>query len=288
MIAGDARHFQMASQIGLIVYGIIALDFEIDRTIALVLVSSCVIFQLGFAAVFKSGFDPRSALISSFSLVLLLRTHEPLLAAAAGFVVVSSKFLIRFRGKHLFNPSDLALVVLLLGSDKVWVSAGQWGSSALVAFLAMSLGVLVLYRTRRSDVTVAFLIFYGGMVAARSLYLNEPPRIALHRLESGALILFAFFMISDPRPIPDARIGRIIFAFLVAAGAYFVQFKLFRTNGLLYSLAFFSILTPVIDVIFPGTRYEWTLRPDSHKKDGRPSPYSKKGTAHPAPGTQTA
>src|SRR5262245_35218294 len=84
--------------------------------------------------------------------------------------------------------------------------------------------------------------------------------IPLHRLESGALLLFTFFMISDPKTTPDSRAGRILFAALVAFGAWYVQFRLFRTNGLLWSLAAFSIIVPLIDWLLPGTRYEWSMR----------------------------
>jgi Na+-translocating ferredoxin:NAD+ oxidoreductase RnfD subunit len=76
-------------------------------------------------------------------------------------------------------------------------------------------------------------------------------------LQNGALLVFSFFMISDPRTTPDSRTGRILFALLVALGAAFVQFKLFRTNGLLWSLAVWSLLVPFIDRLFPGKRYDW-------------------------------
>src|SRR5262249_30300388 len=85
--------------------------------------------------------------------------------------------------------------------------------------------------------------------------------IPLHRLESGALVLFAFFMISDPKTTPDSRAGRILFAALAAAGAWVVQFKLFRTNGLLWSLAVVSLAVPLIDRLLPGPRYAWTGQP---------------------------
>ena len=79
----------------------------------------------------------------------------------------------------------------------------------------------------------------------------------MHRLENGALVLFSFFMISDPKTTPDSRLGRVLFAALVALGAYTVQFWLFRTNGLLWSLAVCSLAVPLIDRLLPGPRYQW-------------------------------
>ena len=59
---------------------------------------------------------------------------------------------------------------------------------------------------------------------------------------------------------PDSRAGRITFALLVALGGGFVQFVLFRTNGLLWSLALAALLVPIIDRLLPGTRYQWNKR----------------------------
>ena len=103
--------------------------------------------------------------------------------------------------------------------------------------------------------------------ALRSLldWLGEPLAIPLHRLQSGALLLFTFFMISDPRTTPDSRAGRIVFAALVAFGAWYVQFRLFRTNGLLWSLAAFSLATPLLDWLLPGSRYRWLANREAHR-----------------------
>src|SRR5436190_15690360 len=81
------------------------------------------------------AFDPRSALISGLSLCLLLRTNSLLLAVATAAVTIASKFVLRFRDKHVFNPTNFGLVALMLATGKVWVSPGQWGSAAFFAFL---------------------------------------------------------------------------------------------------------------------------------------------------------
>jgi hypothetical protein len=120
-----------------------------------------------------------------------------------------------------------------------------------------SLGGLVVNSSSRSDVTYAFLGFYLAVLFGRSLWLGEPMTIPWHRLQSGAFLLFAFFMISDPKTTPDSRTGRILFALLVAVGAGFVHFVLYRPNGLLWSLALFAMIVPFIDRLLPGTQYQW-------------------------------
>jgi enediyne biosynthesis protein E5 len=254
----DPRLYQIGALAGLLTYGLIALDLEVRPTRAALILATVLAAQYAATRLFRLPvYDPKSVLISGLSLCLLLRTNSALLAVAGALLAVFGKFLFRVRGKHIFNPTNLAIAALLL-TGQVWVSPGQWGSAAFFGFLLACLGGLVVNRAARSDVTLAFLLFYGGLVVGRSLWLGEPMAIPLHRLQNGALLIFSFFMISDPRTTPDSRAGRVIFAFLVALGAAYVQFRLFRTNGLLWSLAVLSLLVPVLDRVLPGSRYEWT------------------------------
>src|SRR5207244_7615799 len=111
---------------------------------------------------------------------------------------------------------NFALVAMIVTARDVWVSPGQWGSGIVFAFLLASAGGLVVNRAARADVTLAFLACYAGLLVGRSLWLGEPLAIPMHRLENGALVLFSFFMISDPKTTPDSRLRRILFASMVA------------------------------------------------------------------------
>ena len=215
------------------------------------------------------AFDPRSPLISALSLCLLLRTNDPAAAALASFIAIASKFVIRWKGKHLFNPTNLALVVMVAGGLG-WISPGQWGHVAWFGFLIICLGGLVITRAARADVTLGFLAFYVGLLLARTLWLGDPLSIPLHQLENGALLIFAFFMISDPKTTPDSRTGRLVFAFVVTLAALYVQFGLFRPNGPLWALIACSLLVPLLDRLFPGSRYDWS-RPSVGHVPGMPA-----------------
>jgi hypothetical protein len=258
----DPRIYQIAVLGSLLVYGLAALEFEVSAGRAALILGAALVTQYGCTRLWRLGaFDPRSALISGLSLCLMLRTNHAEVALLAAVITIASKFAIRLRGKHVFNPTNFGIVALLALSGEVWVSPGQWGNTAVLAFLMACLGGLVVNRAARSDVTLAFLSAWAALVVGRSFWLGDPLSIPLHRLGSGSLILFSFFMISDPRTTPDSRAGRILFASLVALGAYYVQFKLFRTNGLLWSLAACSLLVPLIDRLLPGGRYQWRHAP---------------------------
>src|SRR6185436_12083828 len=166
----------------------------------------------------KIPFDYRSALISGFSLSLFLRTNYWPLAVFAAVITILSKFTLRWKGKHLFNPTNFSVVFMLIFFSKyVWVSSGQWGNQAFAAYFMLGMGSLVVYKSRRSDITWAFLLGWAAVLFGRSLWMGEPMTIPWHRMQSGVILLFAFHMISDPKSTPDSRAGRLLFSALVAA-----------------------------------------------------------------------
>jgi Na+-transporting NADH:ubiquinone oxidoreductase subunit NqrB len=254
----DPRGYQIAALAALLAYGLFWLRFDIQPDMVVTLLATALAAQwCCWRAVSSSRVDYKSAVISALSLCLLLRTASPLVAAVAAALTIGSKFAVRVRGKHVFNPTNFGIVATLLLTRDAWVSSGQWGEAAFFAFLVASIGMIVVTRAARADVTFAFLCTYAGLLFTRSAWLGEPVAIPLHRLQSGALLIFAFFMISDPRTTPDSRTGRILFALLVAMGAYYVQFVLFRPNGLLWSLAAWSPAVPLLDRVRRAERYGW-------------------------------
>src|SRR6266851_6287849 len=272
---GDPRLYQIGVLASLLVYGMTRLEFGITAPRACLLLLTALATQAagdwmtsGRSPLGRVVVNVQSALISGLSLCLLLRTNRADLAILAAVATIAGKFLIRVHGKHLFNPTNGGIVAMLLLTNQVWVSPGQWGAAAFFAFLMACAGSLVVNRAARSHVTYAFIVCYCALLFGRSFYLGEPLTIPLHRLESGALLLFAFFMISDPKTTPDSRAGRVLFAALVAFGAWYVQFRLFRTNGLLWSLAACSTAVPLIDWMLPGSRYTWS----SPKSVAAPTP----------------
>jgi len=257
----DPRHYQIAVLASLLLYGLVRLDFEISPENAIAILGTALLTQYVCTRAWKlARFDPRSAWISGLSLCLLLRTNSLGVAIVASVITIASKFVVRVNGKHVFNPTNFGIVSMILLSDQVWVSPGQWGNAAVFGFLMACLGGLVVNRAARSDVTIVFISCTVALIFGRSVWLGEPMAIPFHRLENGALLLFTFFMISDPKTTPNSRAGRIVFAVLVAFGAWYVQFRLFRTNGLLWSLAVFSTAVPLLDWLLPGRHYEW-LKP---------------------------
>lgn len=269
----DPRHFQLAMLGGLFVYGQLALDFGVPLPVWVPTLLVALATQALLArSIDGAPFEPRSALISGLSLCLLLRSEVSWLVPLAAFVAIASKFLLRWNGKHVWNPTAFAIVVMLVGSNlgawpASWVSPGQWGSTATGVFVLAGLGSLVVFRAERSDVTWAFLAATAALVFGRALLLGDPLRIPLHQLSGGALWIFAFFMISDPRTTPASRRGRIAFAVAVAAEAAWGRFVLWEPTSLFYALVGMTPLVVALDRWFPGASYEW---PASRRVEAAP------------------
>ena len=254
----DPRYYQIVVLATLLTFGIVVLDFGIrwQNAVTIMLTAQATQF-LGTRLAGLPRFDPLSALITSLSLTLLLRTEWIGLAAAAAAIAIGSKFLIRVHGKHVFNPANVALVSLMLLSDQAWVSSGQWGSAAIGAFGLACLGFLVLTRARRAETTIAFLCVYGALLFGRAVWLGDPMSIPIHQVQNGALLIFAFFMISDPKTTPNTAVGRTLFATLVAAIAFTIQFIFYQPNGPILALILSAPLVPLVDAVLQGSHYRW-------------------------------
>lgn len=266
----DPRHFQIAFLVSFLALGMLRLEFRLEAAQAVLTFAAGLGVQAFFLRRLKLRDGYLSALVTCLGLCLLLRSDtlwaHPL-AAAAG---IGGKFLLRARGKHLFNPANLG-VVCALATGYAYVSPAQWGHEAIVAAWVLLLGATVVLRARSSDVSLAFLGSFLGLCALRIVWLGQRWAVLGHRLDDGSLLLFTFFMISDPKTIPDTRRGRVALAFLVALFAFVWQFGLYRYNGLFYALFLLTPTTAFWDRLWPGEKYEWMGDRDEDRV-GRPMP----------------
>jgi enediyne biosynthesis protein E5 len=254
----DPRLLQIAFLGSFLCAGLTVLHFDLQPWQPVLIVATALGTQWGMTRLMKvppAGY--LSPLISSFGLSLLLRSDVWWIPPFAAAVAISSKFLIRFRGKHIFNPTNLGLAAAMLVSDRAWCSPSQWGESAVVIAWFAIFGLAVAHRAFRSDVSIYFFGAWLLLKLGRVLYLGQRLPVLWHQLSTGSLILFTFFMISDPKTTPDSRFGRAIYACVVAGLAFYLQHGLWKTNTLIWALLAVSPLVPLIDWLFKGQRYRW-------------------------------
>jgi Na+-transporting NADH:ubiquinone oxidoreductase subunit NqrB len=255
----DARHYQIAVLSALVVYNLGWVDFGAQPFNSACAIAGALAAQvIGSRLSGLPTIDLRSPLITGLSLSLLLRADAAWIYLLAGMIGIGAKFVLRIDGKHIWNPAGFAIVVLLFAaSGHVWISPGSWGSAVWFAALLAFCAILVLGAARRSDIAIFFLGSHAALLLARAAWLGDPLAIPLHQLQSGSLLIFAFFMISDPRTSPDSRLGRFIFAASVALAAHYMTFFIQMRPALYVALIALSPLTLLIDRILPAQRFAW-------------------------------
>jgi Na+-translocating ferredoxin:NAD+ oxidoreductase RnfD subunit len=254
----DARHYQIAALSTLLIFNLGWIDFGARPLNSALAIGAAIITQMVCSRWFGlPNIDLRSPLITGLSLSLLLRADAAWLHAAAGVIGIASKFVFRIEGKHIWNPAGIAIVVLLFTSNDVWISPGSWGTAVWFAALLAFFAILVLHASRRSDMALFFLGSHFAQLLARAWWLGDPLTIPLHQIQSGAILIFAFFMISDPRTSPDSRLGRFIFALSVALMAHYMTFFMQMRPALYVALIALSPLTLLIDKLIPAERFAW-------------------------------
>jgi Na+-transporting NADH:ubiquinone oxidoreductase subunit NqrB len=255
----DARHCQIVALATLVIFNFGWIDFgarPLNSAFALI---GALVTQVLCSRATGIPLDLRSPLITGLSLSLLLRADEPWIHLIAGVIAIGSKFVLRLDGKHIWNPAGFAIVVLLFtAKSHVWISPGSWGSEVWFAALLVFFAILVLGAAGRSDIAIFFLGTHAALLFARAVWLGDPLAIPVHQLQSGSLLIFTFFMISDPRTSPDSRFGRFIFAGFVACAAHYLAFFMQMRPALYVALIALAPFVILIDRFLPAQRFAWT------------------------------
>ncbi|MEM7793934.1 MAG: RnfABCDGE type electron transport complex subunit D [Cyanobacteria bacterium P01_C01_bin.118] len=202
-------------------------------------------------------FNWRSPLITALGLSLLLRTDHIATMAFAAVIAIASKFLCKTNDKHFFNPANLGIIAALTLTNDAWVSPGQWGDEIWYAFIFIGAGGMVLKRVGRWDTTGMFLASYALLEAVRNLYLGWTWDVWSHRMMSGSLLLFALFMVTDPRSIPNARPARLIWALAIAVLTFVLRNQFYLSTAVFWALFLLAPLTIVLDKLWESPRFEW-------------------------------
>jgi Na+-transporting NADH:ubiquinone oxidoreductase subunit NqrB len=277
----DARYFQIVFQTAFLLYGIFYLHWANEGMCFLYYAVACIVTQFtfelvrckfsipaGFWKIFFNGC--KSALITAFGLCLLLKTNLWYICILAGFISIAGKYIFHYRKKHLFNPSALGIVITILLTGNAWISPGQWGNDVVIIFGVCCLGFIVVTKVQKLDISIAFLSTYVVLLFARQiLYLGWPVDFFIHSITTGSLLLFTFFMISDPKTAPDHKAARIIWAVLIGIISFYLTAFKFINAAPVWVLVLSAPLVPLLDTIFRAKRFHWTL-PQSSESLNKP------------------
>lgn len=255
----DARNFQIIFLSTFLIYGTWALDWDIDVYRYTTLLTTCLLTQLAGIILLKIPVHSlKSALITGLGLSILFRADSELTLILGALLAIGGKFIIRFNGKHVFNPANFGIVSSIILFGDAWISPGQWGSSVILFFMISAMGMMVLFKSGRIDTGIAFLTTLFLLEFFRNiLYLGWDYDVLFHKFSNGALLLFSFFMITDPVTTPDHRISRMVWAMMVAVCTFLLGNWLQVHTAPLWALFIISPLTVLFDRLLAGKKFEW-------------------------------
>src|SRR2546421_9635645 len=161
-----------------------------------------------------------SAYITGISLALLIKPRAGLLwpFALGGFIAIASKYVLQYRGRHLWNPSNFAISLLLVAAPgSVAILSHQWGNDLATNAVIWCFGLLIASRVGMLHVTLSYVVCFVALAALRSLIVGGPLLADIAPLTGPMYQLFIFFMVTDPKTTVSTVRGRMIVAAAVAA-----------------------------------------------------------------------
>ncbi len=269
------------------VLGQLKLRFQVSVPQILAAILTCAVIEVAVTFRARRAFVwPASAMLTGSGVALILRvpgtppndhwsTHAWYVFAAVAALSLSTKYLIRYRGSHVFNPSNIGLVIsfLVLGSTRAEPLDFWWaplGSGMILAYAVILAGGLLV--TARLGLLAAAATFWITLAAGLGV-LAASGHCMVARwafapvcgfdywrviMTSPELLIFLFFMITDPKTVPSGRAGRVVFGFLVAVASTLLmapQTDEFGTKvALLGGLALVCAGRPILDRLLPEAR----------------------------------
>jgi Na+-translocating ferredoxin:NAD+ oxidoreductase RnfD subunit len=238
---GDPRLHLAATIISLQVIGQIGFHFRVSIAQILIAIGTCAILEIGIALRKQHVLMwPASAMLTGNGVAFVLRvpgtrhgdwwsTRGWWIFAATAAVGLLSKYVIQYRGAHIFNPSNIGLVLcfLILGRGKAEPLYFWWGpmSAWLVVALAVILagGFAILSRLSLLRVALSFWATFAVGIGVLALAGHQMvarwhlgPVEGFHfwwvLVTSPEVLVFLFFMITDPRTAPKGPRARIVYA----------------------------------------------------------------------------
>lgn len=255
----DARDFQIIYLSFFLSYGIWFLQWDDSILSFLVIFASCLVSQLfGIFFLDIPKHSLKSAMITALGLCLLFNANSYLTYALAGILSISSKFFLRFKGKHVFNPSLFGIIACITITDDAWVSPGQWGNSfVLISFFA-ACALLVLLKVGRIDTSLSFLgALFLCELTRTMLYQGDNLGVLMQKFTSGSILLFAFFMITDPVTTPRSVRGRIIWGASIGFLTFYLSNWMQNYTAPIWALAIATPFTLLINHYFKGEVFSW-------------------------------
>jgi Na+-translocating ferredoxin:NAD+ oxidoreductase RnfD subunit len=172
-----------------------------------------------------------SSYITGISVGILLRSPAFWPYALCSLIAITSKYVLRVSGRHLWNPSNFGISVLLFFAGDIVASLSiQWGNFLLPMMVIWALGAVIIWRLRRFHITGTYVASFIVFAFIRAGLTGSPWQAEIAPITGPEYQLFIFFMITDPKTTVRSKKGQCIVAFSVALAE-----MILRLNQVIYA-----------------------------------------------------
>jgi enediyne biosynthesis protein E5 len=182
-------------------------------------IATAIAVEMILGRVFTGGWPHlASAYVSGISVGILVRSPEYWPYALCAAISITSKYLIRVDGRHIFNPSNLGMVAMLvLAADTVAGLSVQWGNNLLPLLAVWCFGAAIIASLGRFHITFTYVAAFVLFSVLRAQVTGHPWLSEVAPITGPMYQLFIFFMITDPKTTVRPKWAQALVAFLVAA-----------------------------------------------------------------------
>lgn len=158
-----------------------------------------------------------SAYITGISVGIIIRSPEFWPYALCSAIAIVSKYAIRYKGRHLWNPSNLAVsLMFFLAADSVAPLMDQWGNNTWAMLVIWILGTLIIGRLKRFHICFTYVLSFLVLAWVRSHFIHQTWRAEIAPITGPPYQLFIFFMITDPKTTVRTKWAQCLTAFVIA------------------------------------------------------------------------
>lgn len=198
----------------------------------LLAIGAAILTEVVLARTFTGKFpNLASSYITGISVGILLRSPAFWPYAICSAIAITSKYVLRYKGRHLWNPSNfgICVVLFLLPASSTMLSI-QWGNNVWSLVVIWLLGSAIIWRLRRFHISATYAVAFIMLAVLRAYIIHEPVLSEISPVTSPEYQLFIFFMITDPKTTVRSRTGQCAVVIAVAVLEFF-----FRLNQSVYA-----------------------------------------------------
>jgi enediyne biosynthesis protein E5 len=160
---------------------------------------------------------PASAYISGISAGILIRSPFLWPYFFTSFISILSKYVLRFRGRHIWNPTNFGVsAMVLLAPATVTVLSIQWGNAVAPMAVIWLLGAVIVWRVGRAHISATYVVAFFVFSFVRGAITGTPWLAAVAPITGPMYQLFVFFMITDPKTTVRSKRGQCVVVVMVA------------------------------------------------------------------------